>query len=163
MLLYRRVTGMTAPHGVEIGRFNGASTLLLSLAVGSEGKLTSIDIAPRADIALSRRLHEFGLHRRVNLIAADANTVMVDAPLDFVFIDGDHTYEGAARDHRRWTPLLKPGGVAFYHDMAQARPMATQVGDLKRLRQEIIDREAGALELVEEAGSICVFQRRGLL
>ena len=160
MLLYRRISGMTAPRGVEIGRFNGASTLLMGLAVGSEGKLTSIDIAPRDDVALTLRLLEFGLLRRVDLIVADANTVTIDPALDFVFIDGDHTYDGARKDHRRWTPLLKPGGFAFYHDMAHARPKATQVDDLKRLRQDIIDREADTIELVEEVGSISVFRRR---
>ena len=162
MLLYRSVSAMTAPRGVEIGRFNGGSTLLLALAVGAQGRLTSMDIAPRADAALGQRLLQFGLDARVDLIVADANTVDLDAPLDFAFIDGDHSYDGAKKDHDRWTPRLKPGGLAFYHDMAHARPLATQIGDLKRLRQDILDRDGNTLELIEEAGSISVFRRRAV-
>ena len=160
MLLYRSISNMTAPRGVEIGRFNGGSTLLMALAVGPQGCLTSIDIAPRADSALSQRLSQFGFDSRVELLVADANTVDSQELLDFVFIDGDHSYVAAKKDHNRWTPRLKPGGLAIFHDMASTRELATQIEDLDKLRKEILIENNDTFQLIEEAGSISVFRRR---
>jgi predicted O-methyltransferase YrrM len=38
------------------------------------------------------------------------------APFDFMFIDGDHTYEGVRDDWRIWDVLLVPWGVVAFHD-----------------------------------------------
>jgi hypothetical protein len=39
-----------------------------------------------------------------------------DGSLDFVFIDGDHSYEGVRRDIEAWMPKVKPGGWLTGHD-----------------------------------------------
>lgn len=39
-----------------------------------------------------------------------------DESLDFVFIDGDHSYASVMADIEAWTPKLKPGGVLCGHD-----------------------------------------------
>lgn len=36
--------------------------------------------------------------------------------LDFVFVDGDHTYDGTCEDIQAWLPKLKPGGWLCGHD-----------------------------------------------
>lgn len=36
--------------------------------------------------------------------------------LDFVFIDGDHTYQGVKTDWLAWSPLVRPGGLVAFHD-----------------------------------------------
>lgn len=35
---------------------------------------------------------------------------------DFVFIDGDHTYEGVRSDFEMYAPLVRPGGIVGLHD-----------------------------------------------
>jgi len=35
---------------------------------------------------------------------------------DMVFIDGDHSYEGARYDIEHSLPLLRPGGILVLHD-----------------------------------------------
>lgn len=35
---------------------------------------------------------------------------------DFVFIDGDHSYEGVRADWLTWSPLVGPGGIVAFHD-----------------------------------------------
>ena len=35
--------------------------------------------------------------------------------LDFVFIDGDHTYDGVRRDFELYEPLVRPGGIIAFH------------------------------------------------
>lgn len=40
-----------------------------------------------------------------------AASIFEDCSLDFVFLDGDHTYEGVCADIDAWLPKLKVGGV----------------------------------------------------
>ena len=40
-----------------------------------------------------------------------------DGSLDFVFIDADHTYEGALSDIRLWTPKVRKDGIVSGHDL----------------------------------------------
>jgi hypothetical protein len=39
--------------------------------------------------------------------------------LDFLFIDGDHSYEGAKSDYEKYSPLVKSGGVIAFHDIKE--------------------------------------------
>ncbi len=39
-----------------------------------------------------------------------------DLPLDLLFIDGDHSFEGVMRDLITWAPKVKAGGLIFLHD-----------------------------------------------
>ncbi|MBE0542932.1 MAG: class I SAM-dependent methyltransferase [Verrucomicrobia bacterium] len=158
--LFKTVRSLRNPHGVEIGRFHGASTVLLAVAAGSTGRVTSIDIAPQNDDELLRVLRRAGVADRVELITADANQVPWSEVLDFVFIDGDHSYDGARRDHNKWGKLVRVGGFIIHHDMAEQREFATQWSELKRLRENILEKQEQTLELVEEAGSMSVFRRK---
>lgn len=36
--------------------------------------------------------------------------------IDFLFIDGDHSYRGIRRDFDLWSPHVRPGGVIAFHD-----------------------------------------------
>jgi predicted O-methyltransferase YrrM len=38
--------------------------------------------------------------------------------IDFLFIDGDHTYEGVKKDWEMYSPLVRPGGLIVFHDVA---------------------------------------------
>lgn len=37
--------------------------------------------------------------------------------LDFLFIDGDHTYEGVKQDFEMYSPFVKSGGIIALHDI----------------------------------------------
>jgi predicted O-methyltransferase YrrM len=41
-----------------------------------------------------------------------------EGPIDFLFIDADHSYERARSDWRLWTPFVRPGGYVAMHDSA---------------------------------------------
>lgn len=43
------------------------------------------------------------------------------APLEFLFIDGDHTYEGVKEDFERYSPLVADGGIVAFHDIVEHR------------------------------------------
>ena len=37
--------------------------------------------------------------------------------IDFLFVDGDHTYEGVKEDFEMYAPLVRRGGVVAFHDI----------------------------------------------
>lgn len=39
--------------------------------------------------------------------------------IDFLFIDGDHTYDGLKKDFDMYTPLVKPDGIIAIHDICR--------------------------------------------
>lgn len=41
---------------------------------------------------------------------------------DFLFIDGDHSYDGVRRDFELYAPLVAPGGVIALHDVSVEQP-----------------------------------------
>jgi hypothetical protein len=41
-----------------------------------------------------------------------------DESFDYIYIDGDHTYEGCKRDMELWWPKVKEGGMLAGHDIA---------------------------------------------
>jgi predicted O-methyltransferase YrrM len=42
--------------------------------------------------------------------------------LDFLFIDGDHTYDGVRYDFEMYRPLVRPGGLIAMHDIMTHDP-----------------------------------------
>lgn len=40
-------------------------------------------------------------------------------PVDMLFIDGDHTYEGVKADYELYSPLVRPGGIIGFHDICR--------------------------------------------
>ena len=46
----------------------------------------------------------------------DALQFLKDGELDFIYIDGDHRYEGVLADLNGWRPKLREGGIMAGHD-----------------------------------------------
>lgn len=64
-------------------------------------------------------LDRFGARARiVRKFSVDAEKAVEVRSLDFVFIDGDHSYEAVYTDIRAWLPKVKPGGWIGGHDYA---------------------------------------------
>lgn len=57
----------------------------------------------------------FGLRHQSATVAACWEEE-VGRPVDFIFIDGDHSYEGVMADLRGWVPLMREGGLIVGHD-----------------------------------------------
>lgn len=54
--------------------------------------------------------------------------VLLDGdPVDLLFIDGDHTFEGVKADYEMYSPLVHPAGVIAFHDICR-HPQMPQVG-----------------------------------
>ena len=66
-----------------------------------------------------QRLQNFG--DKIKFIYDSSETFAQSIPeetLDFVFIDADHSYEGALNDFRRYFPLIKKNGIFSGHDFS---------------------------------------------
>ena len=102
---------------VEIGRFNGGSTFLLAYAA-PDVPIYSIDCAPINDERLSQLFKENGVGDNVNLIVGDSQKGKFPSvgSYDFLFIDGDHSYEGCSADIANWYPRLARNGHMLFHD-----------------------------------------------
>jgi predicted O-methyltransferase YrrM len=66
--------------------------------------------------------------------------------LDFLFIDGDHTYEGVRKDFEMYGKLVRRGGIIAFHDIVSGRP--EDVGGVPRFWNEI-KHDFGYIELVK--------------
>lgn len=80
---------------VEIGTLFGYSTIHIARALPEGGRLTGLEIDPRAASAARRNLDAAGLSDRVEIIDVDAVkhlTELPDGVLDMAFIDGAKAY-----------------------------------------------------------------------
>jgi predicted O-methyltransferase YrrM len=108
---------------VELGVMHGATTLLRQV-MAPEGVVTGIDRHPPGRLFVSfERLtakRELARHPRGRavLLRQWSHEAARDwtMPIDFLFIDGDHSWNGLERDWRDWTARLVAGGVVALHD-----------------------------------------------
>jgi predicted O-methyltransferase YrrM len=67
-------------------------------------------------------------------------------PVDFLFIDGDHRYEGVKRDFELYKSMVRPGGLIAFHDIVESQPLPEN--QVYHLWKEIRD-DAETSELVD--------------
>ncbi len=122
---------------LEIGTALGGTLFLFSRIASQNATIISIDLPggafgrgyPKWKIPLFK---SFALPKqRIYLIRANSHeretlektkSILGDKRLDFLFIDGDHTYEGVKEDFEMYSPLVKKGGVIALHDIVQHPP-----------------------------------------
>ena len=143
---------------LEIGTAGGGTLFLLAAAAHPEATIVSVDL-PRGEFGGGYPLWKIPLYRgfirrtqTLHLIRGDshapetlarARATLRGEPLDFLLIDGDHTYEGACRDFADYGPLVRPGGLIAFHDIAQpggpAAPGRDRLlgGEVPRLWREL--------------------------
>ena len=54
-----------------------------------------------------------------------AYELTMNNPIDVLFIDGDHSYEGVLTDWLLYNPLVRKGGIVAFHDVL---PTKQQIG-----------------------------------
>jgi hypothetical protein len=62
--------------------------------------------------------HFFGDFREMGSSCIFFGTILIDGEqLDYLFVDGDHTYSGVQRDFELYSPLVRSGGIVAFHDI----------------------------------------------
>jgi predicted O-methyltransferase YrrM len=119
--LCRHLAGKSV--GVEIGTFMGLTAAELARAMDSGAQLYCIDSYPGAGEPLmsiaQRTIRRSGAADRVKLLRTTSLEAMPHLPsgIDFVFVDGDHSTAGLQADWKFVQQVLKPGGIAAFHDV----------------------------------------------
>jgi len=130
--LLRILMPLRLKHVLEIGTSRGGTLLLLSKALSEDAILISIDL-PRGSFGggypLLRKFIYSNFRKgkqKIILIRGDSHSrktlekvkcILQDSKLDFLFIDGDHTYEGVKKDFEMYSPLVRKGGIIAFHDI----------------------------------------------
>ncbi len=119
---------------LEIGTADGGTLFVFCRVATDDAQIISMDL-PGGRFgggypAWKTRLYEaFALPgQRLELLRADSHDAaalddvldLLDGEeLDFLFIDGDHTYAGVRQDFEMYSPLVRDGGLIAFHDIAE--------------------------------------------
>lgn len=117
---------------VEIGTYRGFTTLHLSRNTADSCRIFTVDLPPES--AKDAPFHSdphlvaacaavprvFGNDPKITQILQDSTTInweqVLNAPIDFAFIDGSHLYEHVRKDTEGIMKALAPKGVVVWHD-----------------------------------------------
>jgi len=122
---------------VEIGTAGGGTLFLFSHIASEDATIISIDL-PRGKFGGGYSKWKIPLYKsfrlpkqQLYLIRADShsqetlkkvNDILNGKKIDFLFIDGDHTYEGVKRDFEIYIHLVKESGIIVFHDIVVHPP-----------------------------------------
>lgn len=113
---------------VEIGTKFGGSMYAFGRHLNPD-KLISIDL-PEAEGGPTKRKTRF-LHRALNntetvsvrgnsqstVLRDEVERLLEGKMIDFLYIDGDHSYEGVKTDYDLYSPLVAKGGIIGFDDL----------------------------------------------
>jgi predicted O-methyltransferase YrrM len=147
---------------LEIGTAGGGTLFLFTRVADPEAKIISIDLPggpfgggyPRWKIPLYKSFSKGG--QKIYLLRRDSHDprtleevkrILGGENVDFLFIDGDHTYEGVKRDFEMYSPLVREGGIIALHDIVPGLP--ENVGGVPKFWGEV-KMKYKHLEIVED-------------
>ena len=148
--LLRRLDAARPRAVLEIGTGRGGTLFLLASTATDDALFVSIDL-PEGAFGGGYRVRRGKLYRafarrgqRIALLRRDSHDLetvrlvrrlLAGRPVDLLFIDGDHTYEGVRRDYASYSPLVRPGGLVAIHDIVPGNH--EDVGGVPRFWQEL--------------------------
>jgi cephalosporin hydroxylase len=62
-----------------------------------------------------------------------------DKKIDFLFIDGDHSYKCVKADYDNYSPLVRKGGIIAFHDTEPHSGPSKLIGELRAKGLDVID------------------------
>jgi predicted O-methyltransferase YrrM len=147
---------------VELGSYLGASTCFLAAgadAVG--GNVTAIDLWNNETIAGGHRdtFAEFQrntagaahLIRPIRKRTQDLTSDDIGKPIDFAFIDADHSYEATRSDAEFIIPQLAPHGIIAFHDATTFAGVGRAVAELLQTGNWCLGGQAASLVWIRPA------------
>lgn len=135
---------------LEIGTFNGNTTLNLAAATNENGKVTTIDLpedwngkyeinVPGIYVNVTDRKTVGAHYKQYPAISAKITQVFGDSagldysklstPFDFAFIDGNHHYDYVRIDTENVLKNLSLGGIIAWHDYGMIEDVSRAVDE----------------------------------
>lgn len=122
---------------LEIGTSNGGTLFLFCRVADPKATIISVDLPsgpfgggyPMWKIPLYKSFARNG--KRIYLVRADSHDpailqeikkILNDEKVGFLFIDGDHRYEGVKKDFKMYRTLVVKGGIVAFHDIVPGSP-----------------------------------------
>ncbi|MBI3511417.1 MAG: class I SAM-dependent methyltransferase [Bacteroidetes bacterium] len=117
---------------VEIGTANGGTLFMTARLSAPDAILVSIDLPegpygggyPESKVLVYR---SFSCNeQKIELVRDDSHTEKTfeglkknldGKKIDYLFIDGDHSYDGVKKDFEMYSALVRPGGWVAFHDI----------------------------------------------
>lgn len=155
---------------VEIGVWHGVTTCRLRRAMASGGVLFGVDPYPAGRLGFNaqRRIArrevagiQNGAMRWVRLTGVEAarqHAALGIGMVDFIFIDGDHSFDGLRGDWEAWSPLVAAGGIVTLHDSCSSSTRQIDDAGSAIYTKEVIQRDE-RFELVEIVDTLTVLRR----
>jgi len=148
----------------EIGSDRGGTLGLYAAVSAPNVRILSIDIQYRpARRSAFPRLAQPG--QQITCLEADSHDSdtlrkvrawLANDTFDFLFVDGDHSYEGVKMDFESFAPLVTPGGLIAFHDIVPDSftrcgiKSHSDVGEVPRYWQELKCSHTNTQELIED-------------
>lgn len=135
---------------LEIGTFDGNTTLNMAVNAGDDGRVTTIDLPPdwngvyeirvpglyvnvtdRSTVGIQYRSHPWAVQHITQVYgdSAGLDWSTLPGPFDLVFIDGNHHYEYVKRDTENALRHLRPGGIVAWHDYGMIEDVSRAVDE----------------------------------
>jgi predicted O-methyltransferase YrrM len=150
---------------VEIGTASGGTLFMLTRVASADATIVSIDL-PGGHFGGGYFAWRTPLYRsfakpgqRVHLFRRDSHDpatlealreTLGGKMVDFLLIDGDHTYEGVRKDFEMYRTLVRPGGMIGFHDIV---PHSAESGcEVNRFWNEIRV-SCDSIEIVQDWGA----------
>lgn len=141
MLLYALVRGINAKNAIEIGTRRGHSTIWIASAIRDNGGEFLVCIDPFGGPGAGggndkeytvQKLAQLELDNVliVEELSSQALGRFPDSSFDFIYIDGDHSYDGVKNDLTHSLRILKPGGIVVLHDVSHISSVKECVDEL---------------------------------
>ncbi|HKQ99113.1 MAG TPA: class I SAM-dependent methyltransferase, partial [Pyrinomonadaceae bacterium] len=156
---------------VEIGVWHGVTTHRLRSVMSPEGVLLGIDPYPPGRLGFSAQWYiartevskisngSMQWVRLTGIEAAQRYAADAGEPVDFIFIDGDHSYDGLRGDWEAWSGLVAPGGIVALHDScSSATRQIDDAGSAVYTRNVIL--KDGRFEKVEAVDTLIIMRRK---
>jgi predicted O-methyltransferase YrrM len=162
--LYQAVLGRRPKVVVEIGTCHGGTLYLWCQAADPNATIVSIDLPEgefgggypvcRAQFYRSfatgpQQIHLLRVDSHSPETAAQVQKLLAGGTIDFLFIDGDHTYAGVKQDFELYSPLLSKDGLIALHDIAP-RPEEPRI-EVWKFWREVKQRAPGAREWFDKS------------
>lgn len=155
---------------VEIGVAEGASAVALREAMSSDATLWLIDpfhlSRMRYINAVKRAAHRVveGCQNGRVIWIEEFSSVAANnwkCPIDFLFMDGDHSETGVRQDWDKWHRFLVSGGVVVFHDAATFPGGWTQEhwGPVRLVDQLFRERVLPGWRIVQQVDSLVIVER----
>jgi cephalosporin hydroxylase len=91
-------------------------------------------------------------------LLAKVKELLGETQLDFLFIDGDHTYEGVKQDYEMYKGLVKEGGWIGFHDIKDTPFHRNANCRVDQLWNELVGEKIEFVDRLSEYGGIGFIQ-----